>query len=103
MIEIKARKLTSLTEKSIGLLKNKEPEAVYFKTRWGIHTFFMKFPIDILILDRKGRVVTIWKQMKPNRVFLWNPLYDTVLELPAGTIENKKIKPGEIINLIKTS
>ncbi len=77
----------SLLDKSLGLLKYKTPTAMLLKTHFGIHTFGMHYPIDILILDKKNRVIVMKENLQPNRVFLWNFKYETVLELPPGTIE----------------
>ena len=62
------------------------------KTHFGIHTFGLKFPIDILILNNNNKVVSIKENLKPNKIFLWNPIYEKVVELPRGTIEKKAIK-----------
>jgi uncharacterized membrane protein (UPF0127 family) len=36
-----------------------------------IHTFFMKFPIDAVFLDRHGRVVRIVRAIRPWRLIVW--------------------------------
>ena len=89
----------SLLEQSLGLLQYKTPVAMLLKTHLGIHTFWMKYPIDVLILDRKNHVVAMKKNMKSNRIFLWNPKCETVLELPAGTIKKTKTENGDTILL----
>ncbi|MEX1013632.1 MAG: hypothetical protein WDZ80_00540, partial [Candidatus Paceibacterota bacterium] len=43
-------------EKIKGLIGEKFPRSVYFKSRWGIHTAGMKFPIDVIILGKDMRV-----------------------------------------------
>jgi len=70
----------------IGLIGKNKPEPILFKTRFGIYTFFMRFPIDVIILDNKYKVVKLKENLKPNSIFVWNPKYNIVLELPAGTI-----------------
>lgn len=85
--------------KAIGLIGAKDPRPVLLKTRFGIHTFGVRFPIDVVIVDKNNRVVKMVKSLKPNRIFLWNPSFDTVLELPAGEIESLKIKMGEMAKL----
>ena len=80
----------------------KKAEIVYFKTRFGIHTFFMKFEIDVLILDSSNRVAVI-HTLKPNRIFMWNLHYNKVLELPQGAISSEKIKLHDLIRLVKVS
>jgi len=82
-----------------GLIGKTKPQALMIKTRFGIHTFGLKFPIDILILNDKNKVILIKKNLKPNRIFLWNPIYKKVLELPPGTIEKKKIKMNMPIDI----
>ena len=72
-------------EKTKGMLAFREPRAVYFETRWGIYTFGMKFAIDIAVLNNGGEIIAIRKNMKPRRLFFWNPKFKKVLELPAGS------------------
>ena len=33
-----------------------------------IHTFFMKFPIDIIYLNKKMKIIKVKKNVKPNRL-----------------------------------
>lgn len=99
MKEIKVRKLNSFLDKSVGLLSNDKPEAVFFKTHFGIHTFFMKFAIDVVILDKLDRVVSLKEHLKPNRIFMWNPVHEVVLELPVGTIEKLQLSKNQKIKL----
>ena len=60
----------------------------------------MKYSIDVLILDKAGRVVALKENLKPFRIFLWNPLFDRVVELPAGTIKNEKIHINSSVKLV---
>ncbi len=83
----------------VGLIGKKEPENLLIKTHFGIHTFGLKFPIDVLILDNKNEVVSIKKSLKPYRIFLWNPIYEKVIELPSGTIKNKSIAMHDTIDI----
>jgi hypothetical protein len=88
-------------EKTRGLIGAKKPYPVFFTTRFGIHTFGLRFPIDVLILDSQFMVVKAKKQLSPNRLFFWSIFYKHVLELPAGEITRRKIKIGEKIKLLK--
>lgn len=99
MTELKVKILRSFKEKIIGLLGAKSAYPVLLKTRFGIHTFGMKFPIDALVLDKKSRVVKICENLKPNRVFFWWPVFESVLELPAGEIKKNKIKAGDRVKI----
>lgn len=51
-----------------------------------VHTWFMRFPIDVLYLDRDGKVVKAVPAL-PSFRFSWGGRgAHSVLELPAGTI-----------------
>jgi uncharacterized membrane protein (UPF0127 family) len=86
-----------------GLLGEKMPQAIIFNTRFGIHTFFLKFPIDVIILDKKNKIVTLKKKLKPNRVFLWNIRFNQVIELPGGSLEKSKTEVDDSILLSEES
>jgi uncharacterized membrane protein (UPF0127 family) len=101
MITIKVKKLRTMAEKTVGLIGVNPVYPVYFTTRWGIHTFGVLTPIDVLILDKNNRVVCICKHLKPNRLFFWNPNFNRVLELPPGEIGKKSISIGNQIILKK--
>lgn len=91
-----AKFATSLKDKSLGLLLPSNPKTLIFKTRFGIHTFGLKKPIDVLILNQKYQVVKLKKSLKPNRFFFWNPEYNLVIELPANSL-----RKTDLNNLIK--
>lgn len=84
-------------EKMRGLLDALEADAMLFDTRWGIHTFGMKFPIDCAICDGDWRVRAIRENIIPEKFFFWNPKYKKVIELPAGTIARTKTEIGDCI------
>lgn len=49
-----------------------------------VHTYFMKEPIDVVYLDRKGRVLSVETAMEPGRVGFYIHGANAVLELPAN-------------------
>ena len=89
----------SFIAKNLGLIPYASPKTLLLKTRFGIHTFGMRYPIDIVILDKYNKIVKFRKSLKPNRIFLWNPAYTTVLELPSGTIIRKKLAHADRIHI----
>lgn len=101
MIEIRARRLKTLLSKSIGLLGTSIPEVVYFTTHWGIHTFGMRYPIDVVILDKNNFVKALKENLKPNRFFFWSPIFQHVLELPLGYIKKHNLRLNSLIKLVK--
>mgnify|MGYP003394849270 CR=1 FL=1 len=90
--------LESFWEKSWGLLNKNNSCSLYFQTRFGIHTFGLKKPIDVLILNNDFIVVAL-ATITPNRIFFWNPKYSKIIELPFGSIKKSKTKLGNDINL----
>ena len=75
------------------------PYPVLLTTRWGIHTFFMKDSIDVVILDPKNHISVLKRSLKPWRMFVWNPMLETVLELPKGTIDKLDLKKGDAVKV----
>jgi uncharacterized membrane protein (UPF0127 family) len=63
-----------------------------------IHTFFMRFPIDLIYLDKKLRVKKVRSSVKAWRVSACLRAH-SVLELPAGTIRETQTQPGDVFEL----
>jgi uncharacterized protein len=59
-----------------------------------IHTFFMKYPIDVIFLNRSNEVVKIIKNIKPWRMTSIVFRAQKVLEFPVGILP-EKIKVGD--------
>ena len=63
-----------------------------------IHTFFMKFPIDVIFFDKNGKVVKLCENISPRSVRL--AFYaNAVIELHAGVIAEIEAKIGDQILL----
>jgi uncharacterized membrane protein (UPF0127 family) len=87
---------TSKTRKT-GLLKHQRlerGEGLWITPCEGVHTVGMKFPIDVLFLDKKRKVVKIRAAMPRWRLAacLWA---HSVLELPSGTAAATKTTAGD--------
>lgn len=100
VVKLFVKETKNIQEKIQGLIGKDKPYALMIRTRFGIHTFGLKFPIDVLILNNENKVVSIKKNLKTNRIFLWNPMYDRVIELPRGTIEKKGIRIKSEVHLL---
>jgi hypothetical protein len=65
-----------------------------------IHMFGMRFPIDVLYVDRQHRVVRLQQGIKPWRI---GPLFTKgaryVVELPVGTIERTGTTVGDELTI----
>ena len=64
-----------------------------------VHTFFMRFPIDILIASRDGRVVRAAENVPGRRIVgSWRGF--AVVEMRAGALATSQTRPGDIISLV---
>ena len=99
MVKLSVKRARNLKEKVQGLIGKNNPFSLMIKTHFGIHTFGLKFPIDVLILDNKNKIVSIKENLKPNNIFMWNPKYNKVIELPSETIRKKAIKINNTVDL----
>lgn len=99
-VKIHVEDRSSLISKTVGLLPDKKPHPIYFKTRFGLHTFGMKWGIDVLILDNNNTIVSLKENLSPNKSFFWQPIFSQVIELPEGYIDSHSIKIGDIVSLI---
>ncbi len=61
-----------------------------------VHTFFMRFPIDLVYLDRKNKVKKVRSNVVPWRISACLSAH-SVLELPAGTIHDNDARAGDIL------
>lgn len=59
-----------------------------------VHTFGMKFAIDVLFLSRKKKVLKIRKEMGKRRIAVCL-LAHSVLELPAGVLQETGTQKGD--------
>lgn len=60
-----------------------------------IHSFGMRFPIDVIYLDGANRVVHLDEAMPPNRIGPFVRGCRAVLELPPGTIRRSQTRTGD--------
>jgi len=91
----------SFWKRMIGLLDRKavaEGEGLLFDRCYGIHTFGMRFSIDVLCLDRSFRVLRTIPDLHPFRACLLNKAV-FVVELPAGTIIRTQTTVGDQIHI----
>ncbi len=68
-----------------------------------IHTFFMRFPIDVLFLDREGRIVRTYENLPPWRMTRIHTSAQCVVELPAGRLSDTGTTAGDRILLEQES
>jgi len=65
----------------------------------GVHTFAMRFPIDVLYLDQKKVVLHLEANLKPWRVAPVRIQATSVLELPGNTLHSSGTAIGDEIEI----
>jgi len=84
-------------KRNTGLLKHErlEPgEGLWILPCSAVHTFFMKFPIDLVYLDKRRKVRKVRHAVPAWRMSACL-LAHSVLELPAGTAEQTGTAAGD--------
>jgi len=66
----------------------------------GVHTFAMKFPIDVLYLDSRKCVVHLEQDLRPWRMGKVSLQASSVLELPGGTLRPSATAIGDEIEIV---
>jgi uncharacterized membrane protein (UPF0127 family) len=74
-------------------------EGLWIVGSMGVHSFGMRFPIDVAYLDGELRIVHAIENMKPNRVGRLSLRTETVLELPAGTLAVADTRKGDRLEM----
>ena len=65
----------------------------------GVHTHGMRFPIDLVYLDRNLRVIHLHPDLPPWRFAAVRTQARSVLELPCHTVEETKTAVGDKIEI----
>lgn len=72
-----------------------EQEALWIAACPSIHTFFMKFSIDVIFTDRKFRVLSLFENVVPWKLIFGKTGSYHVFEMKAGKIKIHKLKLGD--------
>ncbi len=83
--------------KLIGLIGKNKSASLYLTTRFGIHTFGMKFALTILVCDRRNNQLIIKKiktKLDKNNFYFYSIKYKHIIELP---YRHYDVKIGDIL------
>ncbi|MDD5656338.1 MAG: DUF192 domain-containing protein [Elusimicrobia bacterium] len=100
-IAVKVAKAEDFDSRSRGLLGRDamEPgEGLWILPCPMIHTFFMRFPIDVVFLDRQLKAVRVIENLKPWRLSPWVFRARSVLELPGGSLKGS-VQAGDRLEI----
>lgn len=104
--EIASRVESALTfsRRLVGLMGRStipDEQGLYFPGCKSIHTFGMKFAIDVLFMDKKMKITKIVSRLNPNRVAFAPFATRATLELAGGVLKKHDLEVGDEIALIK--
>ena len=84
-----------------GLLKRDflaDGSALVIAPTNAIHTFFMRFAIDVAFVAKDGRVLKLRRAMPPWRIAAaWGAF--AVVELAAGALDRAGVQPGDLLRV----
>lgn len=83
----------------IGRAALEEGEALIIHRCRQVHTFGMRFTIDVLFVDKSGEVTCTCSELKPRRISVIARGAHTAIELPAETISRTGTLPGDLISI----
>src|SRR5271154_5226720 len=91
----------TVLKRMVGLLNRGQfdaGEGLLLDRCYGIHTFGMRFPIDVLFLDKDLRVIRAVKALPPHRTcIVKKSVY--VLEVPVGALDASRTEEGDQIQI----
>jgi uncharacterized membrane protein (UPF0127 family) len=90
-------------KRRVGLLKHARLDSgsgLWIVPCESVHTFFMKFPIDLVYLDKHRKVRKVRHAVPPWRLSACLTAH-SILELPAGTAKKSGTLPGDELSIEK--
>ncbi len=103
MLAAKVCKAETLKDRMIGLLGRTtlpEEEGLWIIPCKSVHTIGMKFPIDVLFVDKSLSVVRVVHALSPGRMTRVCLTAKSVIELAAGVARRHAIAPGDRLQAI---
>ena len=97
-MKLQLRHARSLFARTLGLLAGaplRRGEGLLIQPCAAIHTCGMRYAIDVIFLDRSGRVLSIHPHVPPWRA-RWQPGAAAVLELRAGDAAQANLMIGRM-------
>ena len=70
---------------------------VHIKPCQSIHTFFMKFPIDVIYIDKNMTIVGLEHSLPPGKLGGRFKNAHSVIEVTAGHISGRSILVGQVL------
>lgn len=84
----------------VGQTSFSQGQALWIVPCRGVHTLAMRFPLDLIYLDRDGVVVELRATVQPWRFAPINFHAASVLELPSGAIRRSNTGIGDTVEIV---
>ncbi len=84
------------------MFRNPLPDGggLVLEPNYSVHTFGMRFAIDVIFVDRHGCVVGLTPAMLPNRPFAAARYAQRTIEVPAGIIAATQTQLGDMLQFL---
>lgn len=92
--------------RAVGLMFSKPTHSATIlkfvkETAVNLHTFFVFFPIDVILVDGAMRIVEVVEKLPPFTAYAAKRKARFVVEVPAGTIRKSRTKVGDRVAFLK--
>ena len=91
-------KVEKLSQRLKGLIPFKtlnEKQIFWIPYCQSVHTFFMKFPLDIIFTDKKFQVIKLFERVSAGRILFGGFKSCHVFEVSSGFISQQQLKKGD--------
>ncbi|SES16548.1 hypothetical protein SAMN04487944_12142 [Gracilibacillus ureilyticus] len=78
----------------MGTKSLSQNSGLHIKPCTSIHTFHMKYSIDIIYLNKNDEIVGLTEDLKPGKIGKKFTETQSVIELPSGTLKRTSLSVG---------
>jgi uncharacterized membrane protein (UPF0127 family) len=103
IVATRVDRLSGFFQRAVGLLARsslRPDEGAWIAPCNAINTMGMRVPIDVIFIDREGRVLRIESDVRPNRLTLACRGARAVAELGTGALRDAEISLGDYLELV---
>ncbi|MBI2147452.1 DUF192 domain-containing protein [Candidatus Woesearchaeota archaeon] len=102
VIALQEKTCATFWSQLLGMIGKKDPCTLLFVFSSSrivrLHMWFVRFPIDIILIDTNSQVVEIQQHLLPWRFWSSTVLGSSCIECPAGTITASRTQVGDVVH-----
>ena len=106
MVAERVERADTFLTRLVGLMGRKglaDDQGMWISPCKSIHTMWMRFPIDVVFLDKELRVVTVRERVAPWRATPFIKTASSVLELSAGAVARTGLAAGDQLGFLSAT